>query len=215
MQVPNDTSSAAATADSFSASAWARRNRDPGLEFLLYGLQSPINIGMILRVAETYRFRVSIYDQFRVLDDSGKLRTISDFSCGALPRRGFRGLAGDAAVTQLLCGRRLIATSTVPSSCALPDFRFCRGDLFALGNEYDGLPDALVSRADAVLHIPMPAGFAPKPKAYQPIDPDRTAPVARDGEPNLNVAMTAGILCYAAYLKVREAELSASAASDL
>ena len=65
------------------------RLRDPGLEFLLYGLQSPINIGMILRVAETYRFHVAIYDPFCLLDHPDKLRTISDFSCGAFPDRAF------------------------------------------------------------------------------------------------------------------------------
>lgn len=187
---------------------------DPGLEFLLYGLQSPTNIGMILRVAETYRFRVSIYDPFGVLNYPDKLRTITDFSCGALRRRGFRDLADDAAIAPILRGRRLIATSIVPTSCALPDFGFCRGDIFALGNEYDGLPAPLLSRADAVLHIPMPAGFSPKPKALQPIDPDRTTPVARDGQPNLNVAMTAGILCYTAYVGFIDKGLPASAQPD-
>jgi tRNA G18 (ribose-2'-O)-methylase SpoU len=204
-----------AVASAFSDSARGTLDRDPELEFLLYALQSPINIGMILRVAETYRFHVSIYDPFCVLDHPDKLRTISDFSCGALPRRGFRELADDAAVARILRGRRLIATSILPTSCALPDFSFCRGDVFALGNEYDGLPNALLSQSDAVLHIPMPPGFMPKPKALHPIDPDRTAPVARDGQPNLNVAMTAGILCYGAYLRIRENDLPMTAAPDV
>lgn len=171
-----------------------------GLEFLLYGLQSPINIGMILRVAETYQFRTSIYDQFRVLDNPEQFSTIKDFACGAVSRLGFNVLADEAALAQALQGRRLVATSIVPTGCVLPDYKFCRGDLFALGNEYDGLPDAILSRAASVLHIPMPAGWTPKPGAQRPIDPSRTAPVARDGQPNLNVAMTAGILCYAAYV---------------
>src|SRR5215204_4067877 len=57
-----------------AAAASAKR----GLELLLYGLQSPINIGMILRVAETYQFRVSIYDRHRVLEDAVKFGTIKD-----------------------------------------------------------------------------------------------------------------------------------------
>jgi len=171
-----------------------------GLGLLLYGLQSPINIGMILRVAETYRFAVSIYDQFQVLDDPQRRGTIADFACGAVARQGFEPLADEAAIVAALHGRRLIATSIAAGGDVLPYFDFRRGDVFALGNEYDGLPDALLARADAVLHIPMPAGWAPKPKAERPIDPARTAAVANDGQPNLNVAMTAGILCYAAYV---------------
>jgi hypothetical protein len=70
---------AAATAlDLRSDSMRAAPLDGPGLGLLLYGLQSPINIGMILRVAETYRFGVSIYDQFRVLDDPKRSSTITD-----------------------------------------------------------------------------------------------------------------------------------------
>jgi hypothetical protein len=99
-------------------------------------------------------------------------------------RLGFRDLADEAAIARILRGRWLIATSIVPTRCALPEFSFCRGDLFALGNEYDGLPDELLSQTAAVL--PMPPGFMPKPEALHPIDADRTAPVARGGQPNLN-----------------------------
>jgi tRNA(Leu) C34 or U34 (ribose-2'-O)-methylase TrmL len=165
------------------------------LELLLYGLP-PINIGMILRVAETYRFRVSIYDQFRVLDDPERLRTITDFACGAVSRQGYQTLADETSL--LWRGKRLVATSILPSGCRLPDFDFRSGDVFALGNEYDGLPEAILAQADMVLRIPMPAVWTPKPKADKPIDPARTAPVTHDGQPNLNVAMTAGIVCYAA-----------------
>ena len=106
-----------ATASTFSDSA-RRALSDPGLEFLLYGLQSPINIGMILRVAETYRFHVAIYDPFCLLDHPDKLRTISDFSCGgtvptvvglfSLLLAKFPSLPGrsgprTAAVPRLLC----------------------------------------------------------------------------------------------------------------
>jgi len=186
---------------SMEHSATSPASDAPGLELLLYGLQSPINIGMILRVAETYRFGVSIYDLHRVLDDAAKFSTIGDFACGAVARRGFRAFDKETALAPALRGKRLIATSIDPSACALPDYVFRAGDVFVLGNEYDGLPDVVLSRADGILHIPMPAGWTPKPKARHSIDPSRTAPVANDGKPNLNVAMTAAILCYAAYIR--------------
>lgn len=170
-----------------------------GLELLLVGLQSPINIGMILRVAETYRFRVSILDRFRVLDEPAKLQTITDFACGALARQSRRDIADDDALARLREGRRLIATSIEAGAVSLSDYRARAGDIVALGNEYDGLSDALVASADAVLRIPMPNVWTPKPKSLHPIDPSRTRPVARDGNPNLNVAMTAAIICHAAY----------------
>lgn len=187
-----------------------------GLEFLLYGLQSPVNIGMILRVAETYQFRVSIYDKSRVLDDPEKFRTIKDFACGAFERRGFHTVEDEARLTRILASRRLVATSIELGATSLPDCPFRRGDVFALGNEYDGLPDDVVARADAVLNIPMPQVWTPKPKSLNPIDPARTTSVARDGQPNLNVAMSAGIICYAAYadwLASDEARTAADAAA--
>jgi tRNA G18 (ribose-2'-O)-methylase SpoU len=196
------------------SSELARPHGALGLEFLLYGLQSPINIGMILRVAETYQFRVSIFDQHRVLDDPEKFGTINDFACGAVSRWGFRILSDEPDLIQMLEGRRLVSTSIDPEACALPTYRFRSGDLFALGNEYDGLPDTVVDRADTALHIPMPPGWTPKPKSRNPIDPTRKGPVARDGQPNLNVAMTAGILCYASMAsRLAEDHLNASTES--
>ena len=121
--------------------AAARRVGPRGLELLLYGLQSPINIGMILRVAETYEFRVSIYDPHRVLE-SGEVRTIKDF-CLRGPRHG--GVIAPSRTMRRLrrCSaapRRLVAprsTAHVP----LPSHRFqVTGDMFALGNNRDGRP---------------------------------------------------------------------------
>jgi tRNA G18 (ribose-2'-O)-methylase SpoU len=178
-----------------SAAALAGRE----LEFLLYGLQSPINIGMILRVAETYQFRVSIYDQHHVLADAAKLATIADFACGALTRHGFHEIQDEAALARMLKGRRLLATSIGRSTASLLHHRFARADVYAVGNEYDGLPDAMLAGADVVLNIPMPEVWTPKPKSFHPIDATRTKAVARDGEPNLNVAISAGIICYAAF----------------
>src|SRR5690242_320671 len=93
------------------------------LELLLYGLQSPINLGMILRVAETYRVRVAIYDRHRVLDDPAKVATMEDFSCGAAARWGFRRIDDAMALSGLRQGRRFIATSIEADSRALPDHR--------------------------------------------------------------------------------------------
>jgi tRNA G18 (ribose-2'-O)-methylase SpoU len=169
-----------------------------GLQLLLYALQSPINIGMILRVAETYRFDVAIYDRHGVLDDPDKLNTVKDFACGAAMRRPWQEIADEAGVERLLAGRRLVSTSIDSRSCPLPEHPFVRGDVIALGNEYDGLPDGMIARAGSILHIPMPPGWAPKPKALRPIDPTRSG-VARDGQPNLNVAMAAAIICYTAF----------------
>lgn len=171
----------------------------PGLELLLYGLQSPINIGMILRIAEAYGARVAILDLHRVLDDAQKLGTIRDFGCGALARRGYQRLEDTAGLAQLCHGRRMIATSIGCDAVPLPDFVFMPGDIIALGNEYDGLPDAVVHGASVLVHVPLPPGWLPRERTEHPIDPARTTPVARDGQPSLNVAVTAGIICYAAY----------------
>jgi tRNA G18 (ribose-2'-O)-methylase SpoU len=170
-----------------------------GFGFLLYGLKSPINLGIILRVAETYQFQVSILDLHGVLDNPEKLSTLTDFACGAMSRRILRRLEDASALEELRKGRRMVATGSAHHALPLPNYHFLPGDLFVLGNEYDGLPENVVVSADAVLHVPMPAALLPKERSHSPIDPTRTAPVNRNGEPNLNVAMTAGILCYTAY----------------
>lgn len=169
-----------------------------GLELLLFALQSPVNIGMILRIAEAYHFTASILDLHGVLDDPEKLKTLEDFSCGSLGRRGFVRLRDAAAAARHCRGRRLIVTSILPDAEALPGFAFGPRDIVAVGNEYDGLPDALVAKADVRLHIPLPELSVPKPASWHPIDPTRNS-VRRDGTPNLNVAMAAGIICYAVY----------------
>jgi tRNA G18 (ribose-2'-O)-methylase SpoU len=83
--------------------------------------------------------------------------------------------------------------------------------LIAVGNEYDGLPDDLVASADASVRISMGDVWTPKPQSHNPIDAARTAPVARDGKPNLNVAIAAGIICHAVFRGLqRRAAASAS-----
>jgi tRNA G18 (ribose-2'-O)-methylase SpoU len=170
-----------------------------GLELMLCALQSPINIGLILRLAEGYQFRVSILDEHRVLDDPDKVQTVSDFSCGAMTRRSVRRISDFAAIEPLRSGRRLIATAIGVDAVPLPELRFAKGDILVLGNEYDGLPAHVVDDADIVTTIPMPDVWMPKERSGRQIDPSRVAPVSRDGEPSLNVAVSAGIVCYAAH----------------
>ena len=172
----------------------------PGIRLLLWDLQSPINLGMLLRVAETYRVPVGVLGAAQVPSPATR-----DFACGALERAGFAELA-DAAAALAWRGRgRLIATSIDRGAANLPDFRFEPGDVVALGNEYDGLPAAAETAADCRIVIPMADVWTPKPRSASPIDPARVAPVARDGEPNLNVAIAGAIVCYAAYVQAMTA----------
>jgi tRNA G18 (ribose-2'-O)-methylase SpoU len=168
------------------------------VRLFLNSLQSPINIGMALRVAETYSTPVIIYDPTGVLDDDAKRKTISDFACGALQRCGYQLIARAEDVFDL--GGRVIATTIEPPSIGLPGFVFRPGDIVAIGNEYDGLPADFAARAETAVRIPMADVFTPKPASYTPIDAGRAAPVSRDGKPNLNAAMSAGIIVYTAWL---------------
>jgi tRNA(Leu) C34 or U34 (ribose-2'-O)-methylase TrmL len=170
-----------------------------GLEILLWGLQSPINIGIVLRIAEAYQFHVSLHDPHGVLDDPQRLSTARDFACGAMSRRTINRIADRAELARLCLGRRLVATAAGGNAQPLPGFRFHPGDVIALGNEYDGLPAEIVDGAAALIQVPTPAVWMPKERSRSPIDPGRAAPVSRDGQACLNVAVTAGIVCYAAY----------------
>jgi len=165
-----------------------------GVRLALWDIQSPINFGMLLRVAETYRVPVAAYGR-----DHSQSTTTRDFACGALERVGFRKLDSLSHLQTWKTPGRLIATSIESGAQSLLDFRFSPGDVVVLGNEYDGLPAEIADRADDRLIIPMAEVWTPKPVSESPIDPARTAPVARDGRPNLNVAMAGGIICYAAF----------------
>lgn len=187
---------------------------DEGAPFsrvLIHNVMSPINLGMILRVAETFRAEVHIFDPGGVFGDEGKLKTISDFACGALQRRPPHVFVDEAEIAVLAKSGRLVATSIEPSAEALPSFRWRAGDIVVFGNEYDGLPEIVAANAGAHLTIPMPEGYAPKPASHSPIDPTRTAPVSNDGKPNLNVAMSVGIVAYSAYLAATRRRAVASA----
>lgn len=182
--------------------AWLAR---PSARLMVWAVQSPINVGMIVRAAEGFQLAVTIYDPSGLFDRTAERATISDFACGALERIKPTVISDEAAALTALSGGRVLATAITPDATDLAAFRFRRTDQIVLGNEYDGLPDHLMARADVRLTIPMPAGCNPKSASHSPIDPDRTRPVARDGTPNLNVATSAGILAYKAYLDARRA----------
>jgi tRNA G18 (ribose-2'-O)-methylase SpoU len=167
-----------------------------GIRLLLWDIRSPINFGMLLRVAETYRAPIAAFGMEHSLS-----ATARDFACGALERAGYTEIENVSSLGTWQGKSRLVATSIERGAESLSDFRFVRGDVIALGNEYDGLPPELEGRADCKLRIPMTDVWTPKPRSSSPIDPTRTAPVARDGSPNLNVAMAGAIICYAAHIQ--------------
>lgn len=174
---------------------------DPPCRMLLYDLQSGINIGSILRVAESFAVPVSIWDPRARLQDPEAREWIADFSCGAWARGQYGVLA---ATPQPGAGPgRFIATCTRADAIAATDFDFRSDDTVVIGNEYDGLPDALIAAADIRLTIAMPKTHTPKPASRRAIDPTRQGYAVVDGAPVLSAAMAAGILCYAAHISRR------------
>lgn len=168
---------------------------------VLHDLSSPINIGQILRVAETFQVRVGVHDPRAVFANEAKRRTISDFACGALQRAAPFEVEAERARAP----GRVIATCLESDAEPLPDFRFETSDLIYIGNEYDGLPPDLIRTADVRLRVPMPDVRTPKAVSASAIDPDR-AGFAGDGDaPVLSASMTAAILCYDLFRKRRMA----------
>ncbi len=170
------------------------------MQLLLWALQSPINIGMILRSAEVYQTAVSVYDRSNAFARPDAAIVISDFACGALQRRPPRLVQDPAEILGGVRGRT-IATAITPDATPLPQFVFAHDDVVLIGNEYDGLPPKVLRDADVRLHVPMPPGYLPKPPSRSPIDPLRASQVHNDGQPNLNVAVATSIVLYHAYLR--------------
>ena len=169
----------------------------PSVRLLLYGLQSAINLGMIMRTAETYKVDVHAFDPHGIFANLERLETISDFACGALQRVPPHIFTDQVEVNAIRGHSRLIATTIEPDAIPLPEFIWQSGDLVAVGNEYNGLPEDILTRASVQLHIPMPEGHTPR---LPPTASARTDLVARDGWPNLNVSISVGILLYSACL---------------
>jgi tRNA G18 (ribose-2'-O)-methylase SpoU len=168
---------------------------------LLHDLASPINIGMILRVAETYRMPVAVFDPRGVVKGQA-LSTISDFACGALERLGVGHIEEEADLLRVLSTGRIVGTAIEPPTVPLPEFVFSRSDIILIGGEYDGLPPELLERTAVNVTIPMCDVWTPKPRSVSPIDPSRTKPVRSDGTPSLNAAMSAVILAYHAFRQI-------------
>lgn len=176
-----------------------------GVSLLLYGLQSPINVGSVLRVSETFGIDVDIWDEAGLFTDPVKRDCISDFSCGAVDRGAFHLL--DEHPEKTITAGRSIATCLADDAVSLTDFRFMAGDRIAIGNEYDGLPKQFIGSANLRLRIPMADVWTPKPKSHRPIDPNRAPRDPTDGTPVLSAAMTAGIIGYIAFTQSRAAPL--------
>lgn len=166
------------------------------MRLVLCGVQSPINIGMILRSAEIYRVPVLIHDAYGVFPDQGKARTISDFACGALqrfpptivPTLGVADLEG-----------RLVRSDIDANAQNHLDFAWRPDDNLLIGNEYDGVPQELSEASEVSVTIPMPPGHFPKPASFVPIDAERATRIARQGAPSLNTAVAASAIVAAAY----------------
>jgi len=169
----------------------------PRIGFLLNDLQSPINIGQCLRIAETYGIDLHVNDPRKITADAKNSQTISDFSCGAWDRRAWRALDGAEGFMRTYGKGRLVATCLRPEAVRLPEFQFRPNDLIIFGNEYDGLETHLLELADEMVYIPLPNACLPKPRSWRPIDPNRFHEVSQNGVPNLSVAVSAGIVAYA------------------
>lgn len=168
---------------------------------LLFDLQSAINIGMLLRVGEVYQRTVLIHDPRSVLARDDARKTISDFAVGALQRRPPTPVSADMAQLKARSGGRLVAADAAPGARNSMTFDWRADDCIVLGNEYDGLPAHVLGAVDAIVTIPMPPGYYPKPTSSSPIDPARARTVSNDGAPSLNVATAGAVLCSVAYAR--------------
>jgi len=166
---------------------------------VMYALQSPVNIGMILRVAEVYGKQVLFFDRYRVLSDRVSRYVISDFSTGALDRIDVSVVSSMEQLFSILQNKRIVCTSLNDEAKNICNMSWAYSDVVVLGNEYDGLPRELVSLSNVQVNIPMPVGFYPKHYSYSPIDRSRAVPPANNGRPSLNVATVAAILCCHSY----------------
>lgn len=165
--------------------------------FLLHALQSPINVGMILRSAEAFGQSVVICDTHNVMGDEN-LSVVADFACGALGRRP-PAVEVDLDACLARVKGRLIATGFGDNAVPLTYSKWLNDDCIIFGNEYDGLPGSVLGRADMTIWVPLPSQHLPKPISANPIDPARSASVRNNGQPSLNVAATAAIIAHDVY----------------
>ncbi len=164
---------------------------------IMWGLQSPINVGMILRSAETFDCTCRFYDRYGVIDSAKNIETISDFSCGAYQRKGLDVYKTPVEALNGLVGR-LVATTTDQAAMPVEEVEWQPNDALVVGNEYDGLNDDILAQANARIKIQLPDNYLPKPPSASPTDPRRGRNVVV-GAPSLNVAVATSIFCYLAY----------------
>lgn len=169
------------------------------MEIVLCGLQSPINIGMILRSAEAYANTVTIIDTFNVLQSKSSIDTISDFACGAYQRVP-PTVRHDYSDVRSKSTRFVLAAAT-GRAVSMARFSWHPDDTLLIGNEYSGVPPLLTDRADVRVRIDMPTVFAPKPPSNSPIDPARVGQISNASEPALNVAVAASAMMIDAHAK--------------
>lgn len=166
--------------------------------FLLHSLQSPINIGMILRTAEVYEQTVVVFDTHGVMNDA-RLETVADFACGALGRRP---PVVETSLERCLerVGGRMILTGFGADAVPLSGMKWKSEDCVVFGNEYDGIDISGLERAHATVWVPTTDQHLPKPRSTSPIDPTRVEDVRRNGGVTLNVSATAAIIGYSMFL---------------
>lgn len=174
------------------------------VRFLLYDIQSAVNLGQVLRLAETLRIDLEIFDPRNLLGDTENYKIVSDFSCGAFDRLVRTKLLDRTRLDTSLGHGRLIATCVGKDAAGLPDFCFADDDLVLFGNEYDGLPEEILARAPVKLYVPLPPAVLNKPRSYMPIDPVRKEGVGSEGVPSLSVSATCAIVAYAVHIQRSE-----------
>ncbi len=164
--------------------------------FLLADIQSPINIGQILRTCQAYRHPlVYVYDPRRVFE--GHPKEVHDFSCGAIDRLKLERVNDLSDFLDSYPGRK-IATYLHKDSIPLGQFEFQQHDLILFGNEYTGLDERIVNLCNEQLVINLPSGQMPKSPSNSPID-SGVSFIKSEGTPCLNVAASAAIIAYQLY----------------
>ena len=154
------------------------------VDFLLYNVESPINIGQVLHTADVYGMSVFICDGPGVFEDPYKRRVIADFANGALGRRPPLMVRPDVLPALLGRGRRNIATSVLPEGRRVQSFTFFTGDLVIVGNDLAELDERVLASCHAQLTLPMlPVGAVAAVIAHQAILVEPAQPVAFGEEP--------------------------------
>ncbi|MEO0668236.1 MAG: TrmH family RNA methyltransferase [Pseudomonadota bacterium] len=176
--------------------------------FLLHSLQSPINVGMILRTAEVYEQPVVVLDTHGVMLGE-RLKTVADFACGALGRHPPAVETSLKRCLERVTGR-MILTGFDGNAVPLSEMKWKPGDCVAFGNEYDGLDLSGMDKAQATVWIQTTDQHLPKPRSINPIDPTRVEEVRRNGGATLNVAAAAAIIGYSMF-SARTLHLTGSA----